>query len=217
MIERDYIMRMIQQLASVLAKVLLHKEQGQIPEAFREIDEASKGLIGMKWDFLRSFSAEQLSALLGAGDHPDKLLAASELLREGSVLLALEGKTEENVQQGMKAFSLFTEFLSRDRRDRKLLPVEKFAALLTELETQERTVEFEKKRFQFYELAGELAKAKTVLEQVIALEPAFRREEHGFYRRLEKISDEDLQKGGLAREDVVRGLEASKAPRRRSR
>ena len=64
MIERDIIMRMVQQLAAAIAKILVHKNLQQYEEAFKEIDDACRGLIGMKWDFLRTFSGDQLSALL---------------------------------------------------------------------------------------------------------------------------------------------------------
>lgn len=215
MIERDVIMRMVQQLAAAIAKVLMHKDLQQYSEAFKEIDDACRGLIGMKWDFLRTFSDDQLSALLAVAEHPAKVLAACELLREGSALLALQGKTEDSVQQAMKAFSLFTELLEQDRRYLKLAPVEKFASLLAELEAQVLPVALEKKRFRFYEITGELAKAKAVLNAVMAQEPAFRKEEPGFYHRLEKTSDADLLKGGLTRQDVLDGLASLKVPRRK--
>jgi len=64
MIERDIIMRMVQQLAAAIAKILVHKNLQQYEEAFKEIDDACRCLIGMKWDFLRTFSGDQLSALL---------------------------------------------------------------------------------------------------------------------------------------------------------
>lgn len=215
MIERDIIMRMVQQLAAALGKVLFHKDLQQYVEAFKEIDDACKGLIGMKWDFLRTFSDVQLSALLGVADHPGKVLAACELLREASALLALQGKNEESIQQAMKAFSLYVELLAQDRRYLKFAPPEKFAALLAELERLELPVAIEKKRFHFYEMTGELAKARAVLSAVTALEPAFRKEEPGFYHRLEKLSDEDLLKGGLTRQEVMEGLASLKSPRRR--
>ena len=215
MIERDIIMRMVQQLAAAIAKVLVHKNLQQYEEAIKEIDDACRGLIGMKWDFLRTFSGDQLSALLPVAEHPAKALAACELLREGSALLALQGKPEESAQQAMKAFSLFTELLEQDRRYLKLAPVESFASLLRDLESTELPVALEKKRFHFYEITGEFAKARASLNAVIGQEPAFRKEEPGFYHRLERASDEDLVKGGLTRQDVVDGLAALKAPRRR--
>ena len=215
MIERDIIMRMVQQLAAAIAKVLVHKDLEQYDEAFKEIDDACRGLIGMKWDFLRTFSDDQLSALLTVSEHPAKALAACELLREGSALLALQGKSEESLQQALKAFSLCVELLSQDRRMLKFAPVEKYSALLAGLEGVELPVAIEKKRFQFYEMTGELAKARAALNGVVAKEPAFRKEEPGFYHRLEKASDEDLLKGGLTRQDVLDGLASLKVPRRR--
>lgn len=215
MIERDIIMRMVQQLAAAIAKVLVHKNLEQYGDAFKELDDACKGLIGMKWDFLRSFSDDQLSALLAVSEHPAKVLAACELLREASSLLALQGKNEESVQQALKAFSLFVELVAHDRRMLKVVAVDNYTQLLEGLAGVEFPVALEKKRFVFYEIAGLLAKAREVLNAVVAQEPAFRKEEQGFYRRLEKFSDEDLLKGGLTRQDVLDGLASLKVPRRK--
>jgi len=215
MIERDIIMRMVQQLAAAIAKVLVHKDLEQYGEAFKEIDDACKGLIGMKWDFLRTFSDDQLSALLAVAEHPAKALAACELLRQGSSLLALQGKSEESVQQALKAFSLYVELVAHDRRMLKFAPADSYGQLISALAGVELPVALEKKRFLFYEITGDLAKAREVLKTVAAQEPELRKEEPGFYRRLEKLSDEELMKGGLTRQDVLDGLASLKAPRRR--
>ena len=202
MIQRDYIMRMIQQLSVAIAKVLFRIEQKQLPEAFREIDDACKSLIGTDWNFLRSLSDEQLVRLFGARDHPDKLLAASELLRQASRLLALEGRSDESVQQGLKAFSLFTELLMVHKQYAAQLSMREFAAVLAELEQYKLPRHIEIKRVRFYEMTGELAKAGNILTALIERDATVRQEGLDFCRRLEQLAEAELTRGGISRNSV---------------
>jgi hypothetical protein len=56
MIQRDYIMRMIEQLAIVLKKILHLKQEGKIDEAETEISNIGKTLLGLDIDFLNKFT-----------------------------------------------------------------------------------------------------------------------------------------------------------------
>ena len=48
MFERDFIMRMIKQLAQVLGKIINYKKEGQWENAQMVIDVASKQLLGIE-------------------------------------------------------------------------------------------------------------------------------------------------------------------------
>ena len=206
MIERDSILRMIQQLSAALAKVLFRIEQKQLPEAFHEIDDACKTLIGSPWKFLQSMSEKELIRLFGAAEHPDKLMAASELLMQASRLLALQGKSDESFLQGVKAFSLFTELLLGQEQHAKLLSVREFALLLKDLEQYELPDALELKRSRFYELTGDFAAAGNVLGALIERDPAWRQEGVACCRRLEKLSDPQLSSGGISRSSISEWL-----------
>jgi hypothetical protein len=202
MIGRDYIMRMIQQLAAVIAKVLFRIEQKQFPEAFREIDDGCQSLIGTKWDFLRSLSDGQMIQLFGALEHPDRLLAASEFLRQASRVFALQGDADESFRQGLKAFSLFTELLMVHPQYADLPSAADFAALLEQLEQFELPAHLELKRFRFYEITGHLLRAGEVLQEIVRDHPNMRTEGVAFCRRLEKLTDAKLASAGLDRERI---------------
>lgn len=206
MIERDYIMRMIQMLTTALVKVLLQRDLKQYDSALMEIDELGERFLGMKWKFLRSLSDRQLIELLCHESQHDKMLAAAELLREESEILNDQGKAEESIAQGMKAFSLFAELIINEKGFLKVMSVEKFASLLKRIEEYELPMSMEQKRFRYCEIVGKLAKAEDLLFDLIDKDKGFVNEGISFYKRLLKKSDEELLAGGLPRDEVTDGL-----------
>jgi hypothetical protein len=206
MIERDYILRMIQMLTAALAKVLFHKDLKQYGEALREIDLAGEKFIGMKWEFLRTFSDDQLIGLLGYERQQDKMLAAAELLREETDILRLQGKEDEGAAQGMKAFSLFAELILRERSYVTMVSAEKFSQLLAWLKKYEFPPSLKQKEMRYYEVLGNYAKAEDALFELLELDPSFAGEGISFYERLLKRTDDELREGGLPKDEVQEGL-----------
>lgn len=82
MIERDYIMRMIQMLTAVLAKVLLQMDLKQYETALEEIDQNGKKFLGAKWKVIRDLSDEQMIQLFGYEYHLPKMLAAGSFIKQ---------------------------------------------------------------------------------------------------------------------------------------
>lgn len=206
MIERDYIMRMIQMLTGALAKVMFRKNLHQYEEALDEIDEASEHLIGMKWTFLRSFSDEQLAELFGSSDRKDKLIVAAELLRAESEILFEQWKQEEACSSGMKAVSLFARLIIEEKGYLDVMQADKFISLLHRLDEYHLPAPINRRLVQLHEVMGDFAAAEKVLMNVIDEDPAFAGEGIAFYRRMLEKKDEELCKGGLVREKAAERL-----------
>ena len=64
MIREDYIMRMIEQLVRVLAKILLNKETGNYQEAKNNIETAFKNILGLDYNLVKVLSAQDIISLL---------------------------------------------------------------------------------------------------------------------------------------------------------
>jgi hypothetical protein len=86
MIQKDFIMRMIQQLTKMLAKILLLKEQGNQKEALIEVENAVRNTIGIDPELLDSLSIESISELFGISMDPSagsiKCIVTGRLLKE---------------------------------------------------------------------------------------------------------------------------------------
>ncbi len=206
MIERDYILRMIQMLTTALAKVLFHKDLKQYDEALLEIDLTAERFLGARWKFLCDLSDQQLIELLGSRGQQEKMLAAAELLCEGSDILNEQGKVDESVGQGMKAFSLFAELIIEEKNYLTAMSVDKFTMLLKRLEQFDLPLPVQQKRFRYYEAVGEFAKAEDAVFDLIEKDPSIVQQGIAFYERLLKKSDGELVRGGLPRNEVVEGL-----------
>ncbi|MDZ4699009.1 MAG: NUDIX domain-containing protein [Rhodothermales bacterium] len=92
MFSRDTILRQIQQLVQVLARVLFHKSMHAYDEARREIDEALRDLLGLDAGGLDALHRIALLARcreLG-GWSGEKALALADLLNERGQLVLLE-------------------------------------------------------------------------------------------------------------------------------
>ena len=93
MIERDYIMRMIQMLVQALIRIFSFKEKKEYPQALNEIQNASKTLIGVELDVIRRLSDVQIIDLLTlVKDFGGlKCYLAGMLLKEEAEILELQG------------------------------------------------------------------------------------------------------------------------------
>lgn len=106
MIERDYIMRMIKQLAGVLARIIRAKEQEQYDEALQLIQEAYSELFGLDSRLAGMMDAESLALLLG---NRDKIKAMARLFREEGDLQALKGDASQAGSRYKRSLELYLE------------------------------------------------------------------------------------------------------------
>lgn len=206
MISRDYIMRMVQMLAVALAKVVFNKELKQYDAAMQEIDAAAKGLLGMNGELLLSFSEHQLFELFRSENQRDKLLAASELLREASEVFREQGRGQEGFLQGMKAFGLFMELLSIEPDYLKVTSADKYGGLVQYLEQYELPLPLEQKRCRYYEIIGRYDAAAQVVEEFADHDASLRDAGAAFYERMLRKPDIELNAGGLSKQQAEEGL-----------
>ena len=110
MIQKDYIMRMIEQMGKILAKVLLNKEEGNQEEAIKAIDNSFGTLTGIDLQLLTTLSYEEIAELFGIFKDQStgslKCIIAAKLLSEKSDLLK-DIQAEESTKNLHKALGLF--------------------------------------------------------------------------------------------------------------
>lgn len=84
MVERDFILRQVQQLAQVLAQVLTLGRAGQAAEAQKALADGLEGVLGLPLDELRSLPREELLAMCASGGvlSGENGVAVADLLRE---------------------------------------------------------------------------------------------------------------------------------------
>ena len=208
MIERDYIMRMIQMLVQALIDIVFYRGKKDFPRALQEIRTASKTLLSIDLDIFRNLSDGQIIEMLTMFREFGglKCYLAGRLLKEESEILDLQGKKEESNEAGIKSLSLLTESVMIDGVP---LDADHQAAVnsVTErLKFIDLPVHINRKLFHYYELVHEYGKAEDALFTIIEKEPEFIEEGLSFYQRLSNKADADLSAGNLPREEVERGM-----------
>ena len=94
MLEKDYIMRMIQQLSIVLAKIIFNKEIKNYEQALLEIDKSLNSLLGINRNKVAEMTENELFDYLDkiGGENAEKYFVLAELLREEGEICELNNR-----------------------------------------------------------------------------------------------------------------------------
>jgi hypothetical protein len=201
-------MRMIHQLAQVIAKVLQLSEVKQHAGALEEIQLSSKQLLGMDLRMLTSLSDAEFIRLLSLGERfeVEKCVVAAELLRLVGEVRERQADEQGTYNSYTTSLSLFLELLFRES---EVLPKEYFAEidlLIGKLSSYELSSELLQKLFRFYGIVRRYDIAENVLFELVERDPGFGSDGVKFYERLRTKSDEDLERGNLPRNEIDTGL-----------
>jgi hypothetical protein len=119
MYTRDYIMRMIEQLAQVLARVLFHMELKEYPKALEDIRMGGLRILGVDWQFFVLLNDEAMIEMLSRRAEMDRRVyaVAADLLKEEAEILQLQGREDDAWMRMVCAFSLYCESLKGANAD----------------------------------------------------------------------------------------------------
>ena len=209
MFQRDYIVRQLQQLTQVLARVLFRKENHQFEEALAEIQEAGQLHLQLNLDNLRVITYDDLVAALHLGDHFDTDTASylAELLRQqGELHLLLHHAPEDAHLSFEHALHLYLDVFFEDARFRSPDFLARIDALLHQTETDAFSLDTQRRLFLFYETTGRFDKAEDTLFSMAEHPNAdCLAEGLAFFERLRKLPLAKLRRGGLPYKEVEEG------------
>jgi hypothetical protein len=203
-ITRDYFLRMIHQLAQVLAKVMGLSEVKRYDEALEEVQRSSKQLLGMDLRMLTTLTDEEFVRLLSLGDRFDveKCVVVGELMRLVGEVKEREGDEGERFRCYTTSLSLFLELLIRESGVLPKEYFEKIEWLIGKTSSYELPIELKTKLFRYYEAIGRFDAAEDTLFDIVEQDPEFVGEGLKFYDRLRTKSEEELGHGNLPRDEV---------------
>jgi hypothetical protein len=208
MIERDYIMRMINQLTQVLAKVLFQRKAYEFPQARRELEAAYKSMLGLSPEFVRQFSDVQMIEMFGRDEDTMvlKTYILGSLLKEEGEILLLEGKEVDSSEAFIRSLSLLLTAFVVAKNEAQVGHCSTIEGLLSRLQELEIPVHVKEKLLTYDELTGKYDKAEDVLFDLAGSDVAWVAPGLTFYERLLKRSDDELVAGGLPRAEVLDGM-----------
>ena len=220
MVQRDYILRLIEQLgpgAAALVRSAELRKGHQYREAGRTIDQALRQTFGLDGEAVRGLSAEELVALVGLGRSArlgsevfaEKLILLASLLGEQSDLDAAQNDPEGSTDSALKSLQIFLTaiigeaMVAGPSAERAAAAIE---ALLPRLAAYDLPAATKHQLWQHYERSGAFAKAEDWLFALLDDDPAALPDGIAFYERLARYTDDELTRGDLPRDEVAAGL-----------
>ncbi len=209
MFQRDYIMRMVEQLTQALIHIMRQKAVHQYHEAQESINTASNGILGLDMSLLRLISDEQIIDFFRSDDEIDagKCLVVAELLFHDSEIME-KMDSEDDFNFGyLKSLSLFLSAFIQEGDLLEAQYQEKIALIQEKLADYFLPQHIEYKLFNYYELIGQYDKAENLLFDLISVSyPEIQQQGIAFFQRLLEKGDDVLAAGNLPRNEVLEGL-----------
>jgi hypothetical protein len=211
MINKDYILRLAEQLGRTLAILLRLRERNQHEEALIYIDDLFLKYLGLTSRLINSLSEEKLLQTLspmGVANIHACLWATVLLKGEGDIYEAQENSTESYYRYRKALYLLLASLLHDPTVAEADLSIS-VEELLEKLEEYELPLPIKQELFAYYEQQGNYAKAEDTLFD------ALEENEHNtmlielgeaFYQRLLLKSNADLTAGNLSRDEVHEGI-----------
>jgi hypothetical protein len=213
MLRRDYILRMIQEAAELLARIQSLKKEQRWGDAGTSLDAELETLVGANAQTVARLSKTELLARVIRGESTlavkEKTIFVSALLREAGDVAVGENRLEEGRACYLKGLELLLDVLREGDTYEfpEFMPkVEMFVSALSDAPLPLPT---EAALMQHYERTGQFAKAEDCLFTLLEAEPDNTELlDFGiaFYKRLESQSDDNLFVGNLPRDEVQSGL-----------
>lgn len=207
MFDRDYMMRMISQMAAAMGRVMGLKEQKKHEEALLEIDEFLSKELRMRTRLALGLSDEDLVQMLSVGGTPnyESVAIVATFLQEEGDILSETGRTADAVPRFEKALRLMLYVLRENGPIKGFDLEDRAERLLGQLAAYETSVETKRAAFGWRESEGRFADAEDLLYELYDHQGVTPDEGPSFYERLERKSDSELENGGLPRPELREG------------
>lgn len=135
--QRDYIMRLIEQVAALLASVIAKERAGHYVEAKADLEEKARQVVGMGLGKLRKLPPETVSQLLASsgGLRYGRAVILAELLLHDAVIADATGDPRDALLSRIHAFCLLSETIDSLAAEDRAVYREKLDALAAKLKT----------------------------------------------------------------------------------
>lgn len=211
MIQRDYVLRLIEQFFILLRRILNHEQEQKYEEALEMIRRAYKTFLAADAEFIDSQSAEDLVATMRSGLlGPEQVAMAAKLLTEEAKIREALDETTEATARRRKALRLYLEVFcgpGAPRLEGFLVDIEELARSLDSDGVPIGSARLLPLYWEKAERFGEAEDALFAVAKVVDADDTTWALGRGLYKRLLEKTDEELEAGGLPRDEIESGLE----------
>ncbi|UPK43155.1 DUF6483 family protein [Paenibacillus pabuli] len=224
MFRKDYLLRMMEEMTEAIGKAFTLKQQRKHTEALSELDELLRRQFGLNLSLLNSLPAEDVIEMFRFRGiiEVDNLQQAARLIEEEAYIYREKAKVEgidnhEKMESEdaalirlMRSLHFYLYALNNGANPKLLEAPGRVEDILEQTKPYELPARTEKQLALYREQQGRYDQAENSwyrLLQVGDSHPVhYRGEVQAFYERLKQLEDEQLQQGGLPREEVEEGL-----------
>jgi hypothetical protein len=206
--QRDYILRLVEQLAQALVRVSRRRAAGEEDRLEEELDELARTSFGMRLDMLADLPADELFRVVLHDRGPDfeRLALLVRVFCERS--RARERAAAHQPLWARKALHLAAVMIEKGGGTALASHREALAAVLALAEESAASPSLLHDLWLGYEAVGAYARAEDKLYAMSHGEPSLYADAgEAFYRRLLTRDDDELDAGGLPRDEVQEGLD----------
>ena len=109
MVPTDYIMRIVEEFARVLARVLLFKEMKQYVNASDELNKLSKMITGFDLEQLKALGKEGIKSFFDLNNYSnlEKVFYSAKALKEEAIINFEQGRVDEGMECLAIALGIF--------------------------------------------------------------------------------------------------------------
>lgn len=209
MFRKDYLMGMIEDMTTMIAKAFGLKEQKKYTEALWETDDLMRKNFRLNSELVNRMPTEEIVEMfrVGATVEVDQLQGLARMVSVEADIYAAAGNEDEAVVRRIKALNLFL-YSAINQADRSLLDYPaQIDGLLDALEEFVLPAAVEKLMVEYEQQEGYYDNAADAVRRLVELDPVEGKQiGHEFYVRMQVKTDEELEAGGLSRAEVEDGL-----------
>lgn len=222
MAQRDYILRMFEEMSRAIAQIVYQREIKDYHASHELIDEQFKQTLGMGSGFIQSLPDETLLSMLTTLGtlNIEKCWLIGLLLKAEGDLYADEQDENKSYYSYLKSCNLFLEALYNQNEQRDIEKIAEIEELLRKLEDYELPLRTMQLLFWYFEYTERYAKAEDMLFAILETEPdeamegiagiesadEMRARGEAFYARLLSKNDSALESGDFSRAEIRDGL-----------
>ncbi|WP_341279406.1 DUF6483 family protein [Paenibacillus sp. FSL H8-0537] len=208
MFQRDYFMRMIEQMTEAVGQVMQLRRELKQADALIVIDELLDRRFGLSGKLIRTLSDEDLLAVMTKNGvvETDNIQAIAILFKQEAELYEDLGKEAESFAHSLKALHLFMRLSLIDAPPTLANSSDEAAILLGKLSPYELSSRTKRLVAEWHESEGAFALAENIWYELLEDGAADKGEVAAFYMRLLPFQEDKLAAGGLPIEEIRTGL-----------
>jgi hypothetical protein len=210
MYQRDYILRLIEQMASGLSVIMGLRREQKPEQAIAAVDELLNRLFRLNSRLANTLSEKDLIAMFTFNGEPEteKLVMLATLIREEADIFGEMEEPDPAYSRYLRSLRLLLA-VREHGGEMTTEMLEQIDASLEGLRTYRLPVDTQARLFGFWEQAVRYDRAEDALFELLEMSP-----EDGqaieigmaFYKRLLELPAEKLEAGGLPHDEVLAGL-----------